>query len=105
MSAMLTRTRSAMPSMLNGLPPASGRNESTRSTSAPSATNRCARLEPMKPRPPVTINERPDIRTEVVPADHECEPQPQDVDAGLRDPSEVEELRLAERAMVVMYGY
>ena len=38
-------------------------------------------------------------------ADHEREPQPEDVDAGLGDPADVEELRLAEGAVVVMDGH
>ncbi len=39
--------------MLNRLPPYSGIRLSSTVTSAPSSTRRCARLDPMKPTPPV----------------------------------------------------
>src|SRR5262249_42019425 len=43
-----------MSATLNSRPPCSGTRLSTRSTFAPSAKSRRARLEPMKPSPPVT---------------------------------------------------
>src|SRR5262245_61870609 len=43
-----------MSSRLNGLPPYSGTRLSMSSTSAPRSTSRRARLDPMKPSPPVT---------------------------------------------------
>src|SRR5437016_4901331 len=48
-----------MASRLKALPPYSGIRLSTTVTSAPRPTRRRARLEPMKPRPPVMSARRP----------------------------------------------
>src|SRR5713101_1860385 len=47
-----------MSAMLNNRPPCSGTRLSTSSTFVPSATRRRARLEPMKPSPPVMSTRR-----------------------------------------------
>src|SRR5579883_3685024 len=59
-SAISTVTRSRISAMFAGLPPYSGNKLSTRSKSAPSATSRAATVEPMKPRPPVTMTRAPE---------------------------------------------
>src|SRR6266850_2187986 len=56
---MLTLTRSPTPTMLNKLPPYSGMRLSTSVTCAPNSTRRRARLEPIKPSPPVMRMFRP----------------------------------------------
>ena len=58
-SAMLTRTLSSMPSMLNRLPPYWGISESTSRIRRPSSTRRRARLLPMNPSPPVIMTRLP----------------------------------------------
>ena len=50
---MLIRTADSMSATLKRLPPYFGMSESTSSTRAPMVTSRRARLEPMKPSPPV----------------------------------------------------
>src|SRR5437016_4731101 len=57
-SESLTLTLSLISEMLNSLPPCSGIRLSTSSTSASSSTSRFARLDPMKPSPPVMITRR-----------------------------------------------
>src|SRR4051812_45229542 len=54
-SEMLTVTLPSSPAMLNGFPPYSGIKLSISTTSAPAATRRAARFEPMNPRPPVMM--------------------------------------------------
>src|SRR5882724_1796495 len=58
-SATCTRTRPATPARLRRLPPYSGMRLSTMLTRAPRRTSARARLDPMKPRPPVMSTRLP----------------------------------------------